>query len=269
MPAPVVSVPPRSDDAQDAELVDLLVENAVPLPPISGAEGDGFGRHFDRFGDCRILLIGDASHGTSEFYAARAEITKHMIEQHGFNIVATESDWPDAELVDRYVRHRPGPAPRRGTEVGGTEEKADHEPAFMKFPTWMWRNMEVHDFVEWLRVQNTGKKTNEAVGFYGLDLYSMKASMMEVIAYLDQVDAKMAKVARTTYASLMPWAEHPHEYGMQALVKDFESHEKEMVQLLQALLSKRIEYSAHYANGNEFHGGEQNGRIVAGKYSGS
>ena len=108
------------------------------LPPPEHAET--FGALFDRFGDARVVLLGEATHGTSEFYRARAAISRHLIVHHGFNIVAVEADWPDAARIDRYVRHH---AP-----------KTEREEAFARFPTWMWRNEEVLDFVEWLRAHN-------------------------------------------------------------------------------------------------------------------
>ena len=115
----------------------LIADAAEPLPDI---DDPAFGAIFDRFGDARVVLLGEASHGTSEFYRARAAISRRLIEQHGFNIVAVEADWPDAATVDRYVRHRP----RRAGEL----------EAFERFPTWMWRNVEVDAFIRWLRRHN-------------------------------------------------------------------------------------------------------------------
>src|SRR4051794_18369529 len=123
------------------------------LPPIRDA--DAFGAVFERFADAKVVLLGEASHGTSEFYRARAGITRRLIERHGFTIVAVEADWPDAAAIDRYVRHKP---PRPSAE-----------PAFRRFPTWMWRNIEVESFIEWLRERN-GAVPNPAgqAGFFGL-----------------------------------------------------------------------------------------------------
>jgi erythromycin esterase-like protein len=117
----------------------LIAEAAEPLPDI---EDRTFGEFFGRFADARVVLLGEASHGTSEFYRARAAISRHLIERHGFTIVAVEGDWPDAASLDRYVRHRP---PREG-----------EFRAFERFPTWMWRNREVDDFIRWLRRRNGG-----------------------------------------------------------------------------------------------------------------
>jgi Erythromycin esterase homolog len=136
-----------------------------------------------------VVLLGEASHGTHEFYRERARITRRLIEEKGFVAVAVEADWPDAYRVNRYVR--------------GAPEDADAEEAlrgFRRFPTWMWRNAEVLDFVGWLRAHNDRQGAGGAVGFYGLDLYSLYASVAEVIAYLERVDPPAAERARERYA---------------------------------------------------------------------
>ena len=115
----------------------LIAQAAEPLPPI---DDERFAALFDRFADARVVLLGEASHGTSEFYRARAAISQRLIERHGFNIVAVEADWPDAATIDRYVRHR--------------EPRAGETRAFERFPTWMWRNAEVDQFIRWIRQHN-------------------------------------------------------------------------------------------------------------------
>lgn len=241
-------------------VVECLKSNLTSLPSIYD-DGYAFARHFNSFGSCKVLLLGDATHGSSEFYSARAEITKFMIEHHGFNIVAIEADWPDAEVVDRGVRHRHGPVssskPLAETKVMG------HEPAFQRFPTWMWRNHEVKEFVKWLQHWNTGSDPHD-VGFYGLDLYSLGASMRAVIAYLNHIDAKMADVARHRYMRLMQWAEQPHEYGLESLSLGFNSCEKDVIDMLKDLLQKRLEYSSAFWDGDEFHSAEQNAHLIKG-----
>ncbi|HTY27041.1 MAG TPA: erythromycin esterase family protein [Mycobacterium sp.] len=145
----------------------------------------------DLIGDARVVLIGESSHGTHEFYDARAEITKWLIEHKGFNAVAAEADWPDAYRVNRYVRG-----------LGDDESPEEALRGFQRFPAWMWRNAVVRDFVGWLRWHN-GRCTADGrrqTGFYGLDLYSLHRSMQEVIAYLDTVDPKAAERARARYA---------------------------------------------------------------------
>ncbi|KAG8665949.1 hypothetical protein FPOAC2_11034 [Fusarium poae] len=240
--------------------IELLKTHVTPFKSISQDSGT-ITNYFDSFGDCRVLLIGDASHGTSEFHCVRAEITKYMIEKHGFNIVAVEADWPDAERVDRYVRHRPGPG-QGSVETTQMSEKEKRESPFLRFPTWMWRNVEVCNFVEWMRSYNSGREATEATGFYGLDLYSMGTSMKAVIDYLNTVDKDMAKVARGRYINLMDWVDHPHEYGLESLAMSFKGYEDDVVAMLSDLLNKRIEYSAALDGGVEFHNGEQNARVV-------
>lgn len=248
-----------SSNDGDSSTIELLRANVEEFPSISEA-GDAFARCFDSFGGAKVLMIGDASHGTSEFYTARAEITKYMIEHHGFNVVAAEADWPDAEAIDRHVRYRPRPDMTKFPEGGLVAD-----PVFTRFPTWMWRNEEFKGFVNWLRKYNGGTDPHAAVGFYGLDIYSLGASMRAVIHYLSKVDEKMGDVARQRYARLMDWAEDPHEYGLETMVTGFQGCEKEVMDILNRLLSKRLEYSAIHWDGIEFHSGEQNARLVKGK----
>lgn len=241
----------------------LIASHAAPFKSIKDNKQD-ICQYFDGFGDCKVLLIGDASHGTSEFYSVRAEITKYMIEHHGFNIVAVEADWPDAETVDRHVRRRTGPGPQGMIEPEFEADKAGRDTPFMRFPTWMWRNMEVKGFVDWLHRRNEGRKVDEATGFYGLDLYSMDSSMRAVMHYLNLIDPRMGKIARQRYEGLSMWAEEPHEYGLETLMTGFKGYEKEVTDMLKDLLKKRLEYSAAWWDGVEFHSSEQNARLVIG-----
>jgi erythromycin esterase-like protein len=161
-------------------LPELMRDSVEPLPEI---EDDRFGAFFDRFGDARVVCLGEASHGTSEFYRARAQISKRLIAHHGFNIVAVEADWPDAATIDRYVR--------------GRGASANTDRPFQRFPTWMWRNTDVAAFVEWLRTHNHKVKALQPqAGFYGLDIYNMRGSIAAVLEYLDRVDPQAARVAR-------------------------------------------------------------------------
>jgi erythromycin esterase-like protein len=227
---------------------------ATALPEIKDAS---FTSHFDFLGESRIVFIGDASHGTSEFYQARAEITKNLITKHGFKVVALEADWPDAESVDRYVRQRPGPK-------ASIARNDAFEGSFKKFPTWMWRNAEMQDFVHWLRDYNAALPPSERTAVYGLDLYSLRASMHAVIDYLDSVDPQLAKTARSRYSSMEPWIEDPASYGLaQEVVSYLQSCEHDILAMLQDLLKKRLEYSSMHGNGEEFHSAEQNARLLA------
>lgn len=202
---------------------------------------------FDRWGGRRIVLLGEASHGTSEFYQARAAITRRLIERHGFNIVAVEADWPDAAAVDRHVRHLP--------------HRADGGPAFRRFPTWMWRNTDVAAFIEWLRSHNSGRPSAERAGFFGLDLYSLSDSIAAVLAYLEDVDPEAAKVARERYGCLTPWQKNPAVYGRAVLSDAYRGCEAQVVAQLTDLLAKRMEYARDETG--TFLDAAQNARLVA------
>jgi protein-L-isoaspartate(D-aspartate) O-methyltransferase len=177
---------------RDDDIASRLRDAAEPL---ADPDDPAFGPMFDRFADARVVLLGEATHGTSEFYRARAAITRRLIEAHGFSIVAVEADWPDAAAIDRYVRHK---TPRD-----------DAERAFQRFPTWMWRNTDVDEFVRWLRAHNSALPPARRAAFYGLDLYNLTASIRAVIDYLDRVDPEAAKIARERYGCLQPWQNEP------------------------------------------------------------
>jgi erythromycin esterase-like protein len=202
----------------------LIAAAAESLPRI---EDPAFGEAFDRFADARVVLLGEASHGTSEFYRARAAITRRLVERHGFSIVAVEADWPDAASIDRYVRHRPG---REGEEA-----------AFERFPTWMWRNTDVDAFVGWLRSHNRGRAHEEMTGFYGLDLYNLGGSIRAVIDFLEEADPETAKVARERYGCLAPWSRDPAAYGRMAVTQGFAFCEVGAVQMLRDLMQRRMD----------------------------
>jgi protein-L-isoaspartate(D-aspartate) O-methyltransferase len=221
----------------------LIRAAAEPLP---GLDDPAFGKLFDRFAHARVVLLGEASHGTSEFYRARAAITRRLVQAHGFSIVAVEADWPDAASIDRYVRH--------------TLTTQPHEPAFQRFPTWMWRNTDVASFVEWLREHNQSLPHGERVGFHGLDLYSLNTSIRAVVDYLDKVDPEAAAVARRRYGCLTPWSKEPAQYGHMALSAGYAVCERPVAEMLRSLLEKRLEYSRN--DGEEFFDAAQNARLV-------
>ena len=223
----------------------LLQETVEPFSSITEAD---VGSLLDRIGNARIVLLGEASHGTSEFYRMRARITRELVLRKGFTAVAVEADWPDASWIDRYVRHA-GEAPGSG------------QP-FRRFPTWMWRNAEVAEFVEWLRWHN-GEVADPSrrTGFYGLDLYSMYGSIAAVLEYLDRVDPAAAQVARERYACLTPWAGDPAAYGRIALAQRQRSCEGHVVAMLADMLDRRLDYARR--DGERFIDAAQNARLVA------
>ena len=232
----------RSGDVGQS-LPGLIRATAERLPDF---EDPAFGRMFDRFADARVVLLGEASHGTSEFYRARDAITRRLIQAHGFNIVAVEADWPDAASIDRYVRVAPAQRPP--------------EPAFKRFPTWMWRNTDVDRFVGWLRKHNESLPRERQAGFYGLDLYSLHASIHAVVEYLDSVDPEAAAVARRRYGCLTPWSKEPAQYGHMAVTTGYAFCEEAVTQMLRMLLSRRLEYSTR--DGERFFDAAQNARLV-------
>ncbi|MFN8073055.1 MAG: erythromycin esterase family protein [Mycobacterium sp.] len=196
----------------------------------------------DLIGDARVVLIGESSHGTHEFYDARAEITKWLIENKGFNAVAAEADWPDAYRVNRYVR---------GSGTDGSPEEALR--GFQRFPAWMWRNTVIRDFVEWLRWHNVrcaaeggSELSARPTGFYGLDLYSLHRSMQEVVDYLDTVDPAAAARARARYACFDHSAgDDGQAYGYAAAFGAGQSCERQAVEQLVELQRNAIGYLSH------------------------
>lgn len=231
--------------SRDLSLPEMIAEAAEPLPAF---DDPAFGAFFDRFGDCRVVLLGEASHGTAEFYRARAAITRHLIEHHGFTIVAVEADWPDAEAIDRYVRHRP--------------RRTSAEPPFQRFPTWMWRNTEIASLTEWMRRHNEViADMDRRAGFYGLDMYNMHGSIAAVLDYLDRVDPDAAATARERYGCLTPWQKDPATYGRSALRRGYAECEAAVIEQCRALLARQADYGR--ADGDSFLDAAQNARLVA------
>jgi erythromycin esterase-like protein len=230
-------------DAELELLPTLIAETAEPLPNIDDRT---FGEFFDRFGDARVVLLGEASHGTSEFYRARAAISRRLIKRHGFTIVAAEADWPDAATIDRYVRHRPW----REGELR----------AFERFPTWMWRNHEFDAFVRWMRLHNEDRGYEQMAGFYGLDLYNLSGSMQAVINFLKREDPELARLAYLRYGCLEPWADNPALYGRHSLLEGYARCEVGVTQMLKGLLRKQIDCYAEECD--EWLDARANARLV-------
>ena len=242
---PPAAARPRGGRAAGS-IARLLREAAEPIGDIESADLDPL---LDRIGDAHLVLLGEATHGSSEFYRMRARITRELILHRGFCAVAVEADWPDAAQVDRYVRHLSPGLSRPG-------------PAFSRFPTWMWRNEEVHAFVEWLRRRNgEAADPSRAVSFHGLDLYSLSTSAAAVIGYLEQVDPEAAQIARRRYGCITPWERDPATYGRAALTDRYRSCEAHVVAVLRDLLARRLEYGLR--DGERFFDAAQNARLVA------
>lgn len=212
--------------------------------PLPSLDDPSFGAAFDVFADARVVLLGEATHGTSEFYRARAAITRRLVDRHGFRIVALEADWPDAADLDRFVRNR---------GVWGQHD------SFTRFPRWMWRNAEFHGFVHALREWNLPQEPEDRVELRGLDVYSLSQSAAEVVAYLDRVDPAGAAEARRRYGCLTPFFDDPARYGAAARLGAADCEDAVVAQLT-SMVRKRFAYSAQ--DGHDFLDAEQNARVV-------
>jgi erythromycin esterase-like protein len=205
-------------------------------------------------GDARFVLLGEASHGTHEFYRERAQITKRLITEKGFTAVAVEADWPDAYRVNRYVNNTSNDA-----------ESIDALANFKRFPTWMWRNADVLDFIGWLRAHNDAlASSRKKVGFYGLDLYSLHASIEAVLNYLGKIDPAAAKRARYRYSCFDHFSEDTQAYGYAAGLGLTSSCENEVVEQLVEMRHRAADYARRngFVAEDEFFFAEQNARVV-------
>jgi erythromycin esterase-like protein len=220
--------------------------------PLTGSAGD-YDPLLQVVGDSRMVLLGEASHGTHEFYRERARITRRLIEERGFSAVAVEADWPDAYRVNRWVRWA-------GKDKSGRDALGD----FKRFPRWMWRNRDVLDFIEWLRVHNRERSPERRVGFYGLDLYSLFRSIEAVIGFLDQVDPDAAKRARYRYSCFEDFGEDTQAYGYAAEFGLTQSCEDSAIEQLLELQRQAGKLSGQddALGDDEFFYAEQNARLV-------
>jgi erythromycin esterase-like protein len=241
------AIMPRTAAASAAETLRAAAH------PLTGSAGD-YGPLLELIGDARIVLLGEASHGTHEFYRERARITQRLIEEHGFTLVAVEADWPDAYRVNRWVRGG-------GSDTLPAEALGD----FLRFPRWMWRNRDVLAFTAWLRDHNEALPAGAPkTGFYGLDLYSLFSSIEAVIRYLDQVDPEAAQRARYRYRCFDHFGEDSQAYGYAAEVGMSPSCENEVVHQLLDLQSRAADLSQRDGRipEDEYFYAERNARLV-------
>jgi erythromycin esterase-like protein len=230
-------------------ILETLRQRALWFEP----SADGFASVFEWIGGADVVLIGEASHGTHEFYRARAELTKALIERGGFNAVAVEADWPDAYRVNRWVRH---------VSRDTTPEAALGD--FVRFPRWMWRNRDVVEFVDWLRNFNAGKPAVAHAGFYGLDLYSLHTSADAVLTYLRSVDPEAAERARFRYSCFDDYREDTQPYGYASTIGLTPSCEEDVIAQLVELRRRAAEYMSRdgLVAADEYFFAEQNARLV-------
>lgn len=231
------------------KLINLL-DNTVE--PLTGTEND-YSSLLDKIGNKRFVMIGEATHGTQEFYQARIEITQRLIKEKGFMAIAIEGDWPDAYGIHRYVQGK-------GTKADWHEALSD----FMRFPTWMWRNTTIPPFIKWLRDYNDNLSPAKKIGFYGLDLYSLNVSMQAVIAYLMKIDPEAAQRARKRYGCFDHRNIEPQMYGYLANIGIKKSCINEAVAVLIELQHNAFEYIRNdgIAAEDEYFFATQNARLV-------
>jgi erythromycin esterase len=231
---------PGAAGESDHALVDSVRQLAYPLPSDDLSEYDPL---IDAVGDARIVLIGEASHGTHEFYRERARITTRLIREKGFNFVAVEGDWPEWYRLNQYVRG--------GSQTPSAREALD---IFTVYPTWMWGSRDTLHFVEWLRGYNAGvERSGEQVGCYGLDLYSLFASIEAVISYLQRIDPDTAQAAQARYACFEPFNGNKDVYAYSAGLGISESCEDEALAMLEELRERRQEYERIGADDSYFY----------------
>lgn len=222
------------------------------LPQIIGEYAEDFGglaepqfaRLLERIGDSRIVLLGEATHGTHEFYEFRARLTEELVKHKGFRIIALEADWPDAQTYDEFIQ---------GTELGPSNNFKD---SFDRFPSWMWKNKEYFHHLRRLKRLNENLDSEDRAHIYGLDLYSMYDSVSEVIRYLDRADPHLAQQARAQYSCLQEWRPFASDYGRDVLRGLHPGCEDEVVQVLKDLLDKRSEDASWLS-------AAQNAKVVA------
>jgi erythromycin esterase-like protein len=233
---------------------DFHIVNAIrrAAKPLTGESID-FDPLLNMIGDSRLVLIGEASHGTHEFYRLRAQITKRLIAEKGFTAVAVEADWPDAYRVNQFVRFE-----------GKDQDAIDALAGFRRFPAWMWRNADVLDFVGWLRNYNELHHASRRVGFYGLDLYSLHASIRAVLNFLDKVDPEAARRARYRYACFEDFGEDTQAYGYAASFGLSKSCEDEVINQWMEMRRRTADLARRdgHTFPDEFFFAEQNARLV-------
>ncbi|TMH26160.1 MAG: erythromycin esterase family protein [Betaproteobacteria bacterium] len=230
-----------------ADLAAVIQSNAHAL---TGGAGD-YTPLLGLIGNARFALLGEASHGTDEFYRERARITRQLIAEKEFQAVVVEADWPDAYRVNRYVR--------------GFSDDSDADAAlsgFKRFPAWMWRNTVVREFVEWLREYNDSRPHEAKIGFYGMDLYSLRASMQAVVAYLDKIDPEAARRARYRYGCFDHFGEDPQSYGYATGFGMSKTCEDEVVAQSIELMRRAGDIPSDRDEGDELFYAEQNARLV-------
>ncbi|MEX2574626.1 MAG: protein-L-isoaspartate(D-aspartate) O-methyltransferase [Balneolaceae bacterium] len=230
---------------QEKYIPSLIQAAAEPVSEIASVNLDSL---MDRIGDARVVLLGESTHGTAEFYDMRARITMELVRKKGFNIVSAEADWPDASHIDRFIRN---------TDTGTPEEQP-----FTRFPRWMWRNKQFLEFVNRLKSVNGSRKdAGDKVRFYGLDFYSIYSSINAIVNYLESRDAKLADIAKYRYGCLTLYENDPATYAAAAMSDRYKECEKDVVAMLRKLIDSRNKLQNK--DGTQYYDAIQNARLVA------
>ena len=231
--------------SEDTQLVELIDQAAEPFSDITTADLDGL---LERIGDSRLVLLGESTHGTAEFYDMRARITRELIEKKGFTIVALEADWPDAVIIDQFIRD-PGSIP------------VQHYRPFTSFPDWMWGNHSFLEFTRWLKDYNKRVETTEnSVSIYGLDLYNIRRSIDMIVDYLNYIDPEAADAARWYYRCIKPWSHDPSLYSHMMQSRNDTGCAIAVSAVSKILLDNKVAYSV--IDRQAYFNAEQNARLV-------
>lgn len=193
---------------------------------------------FKKIGDARIVMLGEASHGTHEFYTWRSFISRKLIEEKNFNFIAVEGDWPDCYKINRYIKNY---------KDAGTNSK-DVLQQFKRWPTWMWANWEILELMDWLKEHNSSLPFNERIGFYGLDVYSLWESMEAIMQYLIRVDKKALEIAKEAFECFEPYRKEEGKSYARASQFVPEICQDEVLTLLKEIQQRLPHYDGDYEN---------------------
>ena len=214
-------------------LVEFIKKEAIPLKQI-----EDYNPLFDKMSEAKFVLLGESSHGTSEFYKIRAELSKKLIQENGYTYIAVEGDWPACQQINRYIK-----------SYDSVHKNAEEAlTAFGRWPTWMWANEELIDFVEWLKSYNQSIPKDKQIGFYGVDVYSLWESMEEIITYLEKTNSPDLEIAKKAFACFEPFNRDPQLYGVSGSFYSEDCRE-EVVQLLTEITLKKKTYTSYYEEG--------------------
>ncbi|TLS36725.1 erythromycin esterase family protein [Pseudalkalibacillus caeni] len=207
-------------------MVEQIKQDAVRL-----TNYDDLDYLINEIGDAKYVLLGEASHGTSEFYKTRAELTKRLVKDKGFNFVGVEGDWPSCYELNRYIK----------SYEGASTSVDDAMKDFRRWPTWMWANVEIEELVEWLKDFNSNSKQDKKIGFYGIDIYSLYESMEEIINYLEKIGSEDVKIAKRAFSCFQPYERTEQDYGVSASFLS-EDCVDEVIALLMEIQNHKSQY---------------------------